>query len=174
MDAYLGVLVTSIRILGSKRSAIDDQPPVVVESKISRRFPRTTDRYKPFVAGITEQIVLAIRLCTIFVSSWSTKMQITASLNDDSSTSIPFSSIIFQDTKRRATTIEDILASRSNFRNIGNYYNYSLIQRIRYESEKRTNERFYGKSRDLFSVTKNSEEHVFVVAVGHDCSRAYS
>lgn len=119
MDAYLGVLVTSIRILGSKRSAIDDQPPVVVESKISRRFPRTTDRYKPFVAGITEQIALAIRLCTIFVSSSSTKMQITASLNDDSSTSIPFSSIIFQDTKRGATTIEDILASRSNFRNIG-------------------------------------------------------
>lgn len=41
-------------------------------------------------------------------------------------------------------------------------------------NEGRTNERFYGKSRDLFSVTKNSEEHVFVVAVGHDCSRAYS
>lgn len=35
---------------------------------------------------------------------------------------------------------------------------------------------FY-KSRDLFSVTKKkkySEEHVFVVAVEHDCSRADS
>lgn len=69
--AYLGVLVTSIRILGSKTSAIDEQqPPVLVESKISQRFPRTTtDIAKPFVAGITEQIALAIRLCTIFVPS---------------------------------------------------------------------------------------------------------
>lgn len=48
MDAYLGVPVTSIRSLGSKTSAIDDQlPSVVAESKISQRFPRTTTDIAP-------------------------------------------------------------------------------------------------------------------------------